>query len=366
MARAATKGRSRAGDRATAAGAVLFRECAGLGLVGLAGFAALALGTYDALDTPFSGDPLSNAGGLLGAATAGALLRSVGYGSILLVGAAAALGLRMLAGHGLPRVASRFWVGATLLVLGTASIPPLLSTSSAGAGPELGWLGSSLAEQERWLLGPAGALLFNGVLLAVGTLISTGLSTGRAVAAVGVALGWLLAGVVKGFLALGAGLGELLARARGALVDLLQGIERGWASLAVWREQRARHARVERARQGHEDEIEAEDPIALTALTGPGDAPPILRAQTRKGGPEIVDHSSVRNSKKESQEAFRFEEKRHAGPYQLPDISLFQAAPQAGRSYNRESLIMNSRILEKKLADFGVTGKVVLRHRTHR
>ena len=32
------------------------------------------------------------------------------------------------------------------------------------------------------------------------------------------------------------------------------------------------------------------------------------------------------------------------------------------RSYDRESLIMNSRILEKKLQDFGVSGRVVTVH----
>jgi S-DNA-T family DNA segregation ATPase FtsK/SpoIIIE len=365
MARAATKGRSRSKDTGdgvdSAAGAVLLRECAGLGLVGLAGFAALALGTYDPLDVPFGGDPLANAGGLIGATTASALLRSVGYGAVLLVGATAVLGLRMLAGHGLPRLASRFWVGATLLVVGTASIPPLISNEP---GQELGALGSFLAGHERWLLGSAGAVLLNGVLLAIGTLISTGFSTGRAIAALGVALGWVLAGVARGLFALGAGLAELLVKARTSLFELFQGMERGWASLGVWREQRARHARVERARQGHDEDIEEKEiPIAPTPVPGEAEpAAPRPRPAARKGGPEIVDHSSERGSKKETQETFRFEEKRHTGPYQLPDITLFQEPPQGARTYDRESLIMNSRILEKKLADFGVGGSVVTVH----
>jgi S-DNA-T family DNA segregation ATPase FtsK/SpoIIIE len=365
MARAAAKSRSRSKDAGTqadlASGAVLLRECAGLGLVGLAGFAALALGTYDPLDVPFSGDSLSNGGGLLGAATASGLLRSVGYGSILLVGAAAVLGLRMLAGHGLPRVASRFWVGATLLVVGTASIPPLLSVSS---GQELGALGSFLAGHERWLLGSAGAILLNGVLLAIGTLIATGFSTGRAIAAIGVAVGWALAGAARVLFAFGAALSELLVRARTSLLELFQGVERGWASLGVWREQQARHARVERARHGHDDGLEEKEiPVALEPGPTQGEAPAPKPRHARKGGPEIVDHSNERSpGKKAQQETFRFEEKRHSGPYQLPDITIFQDPPQGTRTYDRESLIMNSRILEKKLLDFGVGGSVLTVH----
>jgi S-DNA-T family DNA segregation ATPase FtsK/SpoIIIE len=45
-----------------------------------------------------------------------------------------------------------------------------------------------------------------------------------------------------------------------------------------------------------------------------------------------------------------------------PDISLFHKPPAAARTYDRDSLIMNSRILEKKLKDFGVGGRVVTVH----
>ena len=41
---------------------------------------------------------------------------------------------------------------------------------------------------------------------------------------------------------------------------------------------------------------------------------------------------------------------------------MFQEPPRGARTYDRESLIMNSRILEKKLSDFGVGGNVVKVH----
>jgi hypothetical protein len=41
---------------------------------------------------------------------------------------------------------------------------------------------------------------------------------------------------------------------------------------------------------------------------------------------------------------------------------MFQEPPRGARTYDRDSLIMNSRILEKKLQDFGVGGNVVKVH----
>jgi S-DNA-T family DNA segregation ATPase FtsK/SpoIIIE len=43
-------------------------------------------------------------------------------------------------------------------------------------------------------------------------------------------------------------------------------------------------------------------------------------------------------------------------------VEIFQRPPDGARGYDRDSLIMNSRILEKKLQDFGVTGRVVTVH----
>ncbi len=57
------------------------------------------------------------------------------------------------------------------------------------------------------------------------------------------------------------------------------------------------------------------------------------------------------------QEAFEFLEGKQA--FQLPPISLLEADTEKRQKIDRESLIMNSRILEKKLLDYGVEGKVV-------
>jgi S-DNA-T family DNA segregation ATPase FtsK/SpoIIIE len=57
------------------------------------------------------------------------------------------------------------------------------------------------------------------------------------------------------------------------------------------------------------------------------------------------------------QETFEFLKPK--GTFQLPPISLLEAETDKRQKIDRESLIMNSRILEKKLLDYGVEGRVV-------
>jgi S-DNA-T family DNA segregation ATPase FtsK/SpoIIIE len=80
--------------------------------------------------------------------------------------------------------------------------------------------------------------------------------------------------------------------------------------------------------------------------------------------PEIVDHLPVARPRAKQgeakQEAFDF---RHQGrAYKLPSLALLEDPPESGDLLSREELIANSRILERKLGDFGVTGKVTQVH----
>ncbi|MDI7258854.1 MAG: DNA translocase FtsK 4TM domain-containing protein [Thermodesulfobacteriota bacterium] len=75
--------------------------------------------------------------------------------------------------------------------------------------------------------------------------------------------------------------------------------------------------------------------------------------------PLVVEHPQPFSKRKEvmEQEAFEFLEQKQA--FQLPPISLLEAGVEKRQKIDRDSLIMNSRILEKKLLDYGVEGKVV-------
>jgi len=90
----------------------------------------------------------------------------------------------------------------------------------------------------------------------------------------------------------------------------------------------------------------------------------VKRKQEKKEAKEVtptvvVEKPSPPPKKEEmvKQEAFEFLESSKT--FQLPPISLLEAEMEKRQKIDRESLIMNSRILEKKLLDYGVEGKVV-------
>jgi S-DNA-T family DNA segregation ATPase FtsK/SpoIIIE len=75
--------------------------------------------------------------------------------------------------------------------------------------------------------------------------------------------------------------------------------------------------------------------------------------------PMVIEKTSPPKKQEEviEQETFEFLEVKQA--FQLPPISLLEAEVEKRQKIDRDSLIMNSRILEKKLLDYGVEGRVV-------
>ncbi|MCG6918596.1 MAG: DNA translocase FtsK 4TM domain-containing protein [Deltaproteobacteria bacterium] len=73
---------------------------------------------------------------------------------------------------------------------------------------------------------------------------------------------------------------------------------------------------------------------------------PVVKRQKEKKA-EILEHEQAQ---------FRFMEV--AGEFRLPSVALLDSAEHSVETPDQESLVMNSRILEKKLSDFGVVGEV--------
>ncbi len=327
------------------------REVAGVVLVGLGILGAIGLLSYDPADAAFRMESVENAAGVAGASIAALMVGIAGAGAVVPVGGLLALGALLLTGGRMPGLSARFWVGAGLLLLSMSTIPALLEVLAPGrfAFARGGWLGDAMATAQSAVVSAPGALALNVLALMVGALGVAGVPAGRALvvvatgaqrASLAVADGLVFAG--RHLLVLGAAVG---AWASGA-----------FAQVGVWREQRARHARVARER---EPDIPAEEPIAEAAIEP--DKKPLVPVQRRKvTPPDIVDHRS--ETPEPEQDSFAFREGVPDGPYDPPDIDLFQRPPEGGRSYDRDSLIMNSRILEKKLKDFGVNGRVVTVH----
>jgi len=332
-------------------------------LLGLALLAALALATYAPSDPVFERAAVENRAGILGATVAALLFHGLGLGALVCVGAAAILGARLVLGRGLPAATSRFWGSSALLLISFATLPPLLQSASPGslAAVPAGALGRWLAGSESLFIGTWGALLTNGMLLLIGAMSATGASTGALLGAAGAVLGGLAAALA----ALATRLAQALAqglRAAGRGVTVAgTGLRRGASAFTVWTEQRARRSRVAAARGQHDAEV-APEPLAPDETASAEPARPLPR-RGKAGDPTIIDHEAERSvDTKAKQEAFHFAEATASGPFKLPDISIFQRPPVANRTYDRDSLIMNSRILEKKLADFGVGGRVVTVH----
>jgi S-DNA-T family DNA segregation ATPase FtsK/SpoIIIE len=362
VARAVARGRRSGGKKGASASGRVLQECGGVALLGVALLVALALASYSHADPVLGRGEVANRAGVVGALVAAWLLRALGYGAVVLVGATAVVGGRLVLGRSLPPLASRFWVAGLLLLVSVATLGPILHQSIPGVIPavEEGVIGEFLARHEAWLVGSWGALLLNAVLFVIGCLSATGVSTGKALLVVGIGLGWVVAGAAAAVVNLGAALRAVAVGVRNGVAALASGTRRGVSAVVVWREQRARRARVAAVRDVAAGE-------AVPADGGGGAAATAFSRSTSRGArgadPTIIDHQVERIlARTERQEVFQFGEPGLEEPFRLPDpAAIFQKSTEV-RSYDRDSLIMNSRILEKKLQDFGVLGQVVTVH----
>ncbi len=371
MAKAAAKrARTRTSDAADDGSfvSVVAAEFVGVSLLGLAALSSLALATYTASDPILELTPVANRAGVIGASLAGGLMALLGYGSIVFVAAIALLGGRLVLGQGMPRGHGRFWVGGVLLIASIATLPPLLDGLAPGrlGAPVGGLLGDTLSQTEVLLLSTWGAFLVNSLLLSLGVLSVTGVSTGAALGALGSAAALVGRGAAAVAAFSVASAHAAGVRTRELSVAAFEGVAERYAAFQVWREQRARRERVaeRRAPELPDDPIEAPPTTRRAPAPEPAPAEPVARRRLAKGAePQIVDHDEERiKEKKPEQETFHFNENGPTGPFQLPDISIFGTPPKGTRTFDRDSLLMNSRILEKKLADFGVQGTVVRVH----
>lgn len=331
-----------------------------LGFV-VAALAALALATHDARDPTLAWVSVRNAAGVAGANLSALLLGAVGHGAVVLVGALGVVAARLIAGRPVATLPRRFWVGSALLLLAGATLAPLLhDVAPSRFDPAGGLLGTALAGAARTLLSPWGGLLVDAVLLAAGSLAVTGIS---AVAALG-AMGDGATAVGRAMLAAARATAATAAAARSRLEDV-------WRGLQIWRERRARRERVAGLREpapteiGQGPAVAAPGSAANPTRAPEDDAAPARPARARRGAePAIVDHAEQRREQKSPprQEAFLFADAPTGTPFRLPELDLFDKPAAAVRTYDRDSLIMNSRILEKKLRDFGVLGTVLRVH----
>src|SRR5215469_4968033 len=164
----------------------LARESLGLGLLGLAVLAAASVATYTPVDPVLRWVRVTNAGGVVGAALASALVRGFGAAAWVPVLALALAGAYLVLGRRLSAIPLRCALGGLGLLFALATLPvllPELVRLRLGGLPQ-GALGALLASLEGTLLSRWGALLVNFLLLLASLLALTGIAASTALFAV--------------------------------------------------------------------------------------------------------------------------------------------------------------------------------------
>ncbi len=312
-------------------------EAVAVSLGALALFVEIALLSYQPADPTFArGVPVENWCGPAGALVAGLLAGSLGWAAHVLPAAAAVIAWRYLRGLPLrPR-----WIpvaGWTLCLLSLAGGAEVLRRAfpeavSAHAGGALGALVVAPLSHAFYLAGSSLVLL---IALALGLMAGTGVS-------------------------LRDGAGAVRRGSRNLSRELGQALRVGTVRFRRWLAARSdARAEAAEARRAEAEEAPAgSDEHAAPPRATPRVSPPRKPKSTE---PEVVEHRVVAAAPLR-QEALPFADGRGEGPYKLPDLDLLARGPESTPNLDRDALIRNSQILEKKLADFSVMGRVVKVH----
>jgi S-DNA-T family DNA segregation ATPase FtsK/SpoIIIE len=295
----------------------LLREAKWLVLVALAAYLVLVLATFHRGDPSFSssatGGVVQNAGGALGARVADALLSLFGvsaYWWVVLCLAFVVWGYRRLDGKTVLDKRS-LWLalgGFAILLVSSAALESLRLHSLRFELPQVpgGILGDVLAGLARSAAGFTGATLLLLALAAVGFSLFIGAS-------------WIT-----------------IAELTGAVIEF------AWTrSRSAWEKRRDRKIGVQ-AREERETVVKAEKKREE-------EHPPLVIAPPP---PEIKKSERVQREKQK-----RLFEELPDTP--LPPLKLLDEAAEGGETVSAETLEFTSRLIEKKLSDFGVSVKVL-------
>jgi len=291
----------------------LWREVEAILGIAAACFLAISFLSYGG-----PGHPAVNAGGPVGHLLADLFVQAFGLAAFLVPLCIIAVSVLVFRGLSLALSATR-GVALTLQLLLIATALALLR----GPGREVsagGWVGGFLASVLQGLFSMPGAIM----LVTTGLVLTAMITTGGSLVSVMAAGGRR---VHAGGQALGSAVGRWRWRDEG---------EEPAVDVPLARERRERESR--------------EKETARRASQPP---PPILLNEPEPR-PEKATKAKERKSSK--QEEFRFEP---GGAYELPPLGFLDAPVDTGVRLDEDALIASSRILQSKLADFGVDGKVV-------
>lgn len=294
-----------------------------MGLFALALFLWVALLSYSPADSWWGfGESVRNRCGPVGALVARALAGSLGYAANILPAACVIAGARYLAGLPVrPRWVPTLAWGVFAVALAasfevTAQVwPDALPADSGGS------LGRAVVGVLVGGLYLAGSALAVAVLVLLSLLVATGVS-------------------VRDAGAVSQRVGRSVSR-RAASFTVVN---------AVRLKRRLQQVKITRP--------EIPDAVSEAPLR---ERLPKLRPKPTTAEPEVVEHK-VKAEPAPRQQPLPFADSGRRGPFKLPSLEMLAQGAEDDAGVDRESLIKNSQVLEKKLQDFGVHGRVVKVH----
>lgn len=292
-------------------------EIAGLIIIALSLFYFMALVTYSPSDPSFnsytSGSKgTENLGGVVGAFISDVSLQLFGFSSYILPAITFLAGIFLLVRKQIKVKEASKITGLVLLLLASSTFLSLLKGGDANPVKGGGVTGDAISTILVSYLNYWGAYLFTTLALLLSLILTTGISTVTVIKTLSTVISQIITTIYR------------WSR------DLIQ----------KYMERRRRLKETK-------SQIKKED-------------------AKKKSSPTIIvepqkSETSVK-AKKESQESLPFMDLQPKDGLPLPSFSLLDAVERKSKGIDKESIIMNSRILEKKLRDFGVDGEV---HEVH-
>lgn len=322
----------------------LTRDFLGVGTAGFAIFALISLISYSPHDPSYhqfssQGGDIQNYGGLVGSYLADGLVRIFGTGAFVFPLVAILVGWAVIRGQEFRRWPLVLLFGSIFLS-GLCALLALQFEHDPYFGADIATGGLAGAQVSQWLvlwLSVVGAHLLLMVILFVSALAMSGVSADQLFRATSLVFMVLFRWGLKSIRAVGI----LLIQMSREFKDWL------WETLHIWRAARRDKVKYRRL---------SEPVIVSRELLTPSRKTLDDFSTSRKAGKEKEPEK-----KKEEfavQENFPFAQETE--DYQLPPVTLLND-PSEIRDVGkiREELMLNSTILEKKLSDFGVEGRIV-------
>lgn len=319
----------------------LTRDFLGIGIAGFALFALISMISYSPHDPSFNqfssqGESIQNYGGLVGSYLADGLVRIFGTGGFVFPLVAILVGWAVIRGQEFRRWPLVLFFGSIFLVA-LCSLLALQFAHDPFFGKDIetgGVVGAYISKGLVLWLSVVGAHLVLVLTLFVATLAMSGVPANKLLQTTGfvfmVLFGWGLKSIRA--------VGTLLVRIVGEFKDW------SWETVRIWRSARKEKGKYRKL---------SEPVIVSRELLSP--SPKTLddfpKTQKEEKEPAKVEEFAI-------QKNFPFENELEG--YQVPPVTLLNDPSEVRNvAKMREELMLNSTILERKLADFGVEGRVV-------